>query len=495
MTKMTEEQKELLRDLQGWGGPSEMSAFEAVMWRAEIDPSLRSTTTSVMILDKEPNWERLYAAHMWLVQAVPRFRQRVVEPALGVGPPVWVEDPDFDLDYHLRRVALPAPGSERQLFNLAQSLAMTPFDKARSPWEATVIEGLEGGRAGYVLKLHHSTSDGMGIMQLLSRVFSKQREPSHRPPPPKIDKFGPRPPSARSLATKQLRKSLLSAPAEAAGVASKIVKNIRKLAREPDAAKDSMEYLSSVRKVLGIKPVKGSGLFKRRSLSWRFDGIELPLADLKQAAKATEGTLNDVFLAALIRGFRLYHDEMGVSVSEIPIGFPISLRKEGDPMGGNKFAGSQYAAPLHETDPVALVRNIQRFVRDTRAEPAMDIVIRLMPIITRLPLSAVTALTGEFTRAQDAQISNVPGLPYPVYMAGAEITHIYPFAPVPGCGMMIVLLTHNGRCCIGVNSDRAAVSEPELLMECLEKGIAELVNYGKPAKKTSKTTSTRKSSK
>mgnify|MGYP003146481344 FL=1 len=256
-----------------------------------------------------------------------------------------------------------------------------------------------------------------------------------------------------------------------------------------------MEYLSSVRKVLGIKPVKGSGLFKRRSLSWRFDGIELPLADLKQAAKATEGTLNDVFLAALIRGFRLYHDEMGVSVSEMPIGFPISLRKEGDPMGGNKFAGSQYAAPLHETDPVALVRNIQRFVRDTRAEPAMDIVIRLMPIITRLPLSAVTALTGEFTKAQDAQISNVPGLSYPVYMAGAEITHIYPFAPVPGCGMMIVLLTHNGRCCIGVNSDRAAVSEPELLMECLEKGIAELVNYGKPAKKTSKTTSTRKSSK
>lgn len=160
-------------------------------------------------------------------------------------------------------------------------------------------------------------------------------------------------------------------------------------------------------------------------------------------------------------------------------------------MGGNKFAGSQYAAPLHETDPIALMRNIQRFVRDTRDEPAMDIVIRMMPLITRLPLAAVTAVMGEFTRAQDAQISNVPGLRFPVYMAGAEITHLYPFAPVPGCGMMVVLLTHNGKCCIGVNSDRAAVSEPELLMECLEKGIAEVVALGKPKprRKTSSSSS------
>ncbi len=500
MSKMTKEQKELLEELGGWGGPDEMSAFEAVMWRAEIDPSLRSTTTSVMILDRNPDWNRLYSAHQWLIQAVPRFRQRVVEPALGIGNPVWVEDPDFDLDYHLRRVALPAPGTQRQLFDLAQSLAMAPFDKARSPWEATVIEGLDGGRAAYMLKLHHSTSDGMGVMQLLSRVFSKQREPSNRPPPPRLDKFGPRPPSAQSLTRKQLRKTLLSAPREALGLASSAVKSIRSLARDAEATRQGMEYLASAKKVLGIKPVKGSGLFKRRSLSWRFDGMELPLEDLKAGAKAGGGTLNDAFLAGLIRGFRLYHDEMGVSVAEMPIGFPISLRKEGDPMGGNKFAGSQYAAPLHETDPIALMRNIQRFVRDTRDEPAMDIVIRMMPLITRLPLAAVTAVMGEFTRAQDAQISNVPGLRFPVYMAGAEITHLYPFAPVPGCGMMVVLLTHNGKCCIGVNSDRAAVSEPELLMECLEKGIAEVVALGKPkprrktSSSSSKTVSGRKSS-
>src|SRR5688572_3608346 len=138
---------DLLAELRDWGGPREMSAFDAVMWRAEVDPRLRSTTTSVLILDRTPAWERLLEGHRWVVEAVPRFHQRVVEPAFGIGMPTWVDDPHFDLDYHLRRVRLPEPGSERQLFDLAQTLAMTPFDKSRSPWEATVVEGLEGGRA------------------------------------------------------------------------------------------------------------------------------------------------------------------------------------------------------------------------------------------------------------------------------------------------------------------------------------------------------------
>jgi hypothetical protein len=239
--------------------------------------------------------------------------------------------------------------------------------------------------------------------------------------------------------------------------------------------------MSSARRVLGTRPAPGSGLFKRRSLSWRFDGIEIPLADLKAAAKAAQGSLNDVFLAGLVGGFKRYHDEMGVTLDRMPIGFPISLRTENDPMGGNKFAGSQYAAPLTIDDPVERVRHIQNFVRDTRAEPALDVMIRMMPVVTRLPIAAITAMTADFTAAQDAQISNVPGIPYPVYMAGAEITQFWPFAPVPGCGMMIVMMSHNGRCCIGINSDRAAVTEPELLVECLRAGLDEIVALGAPA--------------
>lgn len=478
MGKAEPMETDLLAELREWGGPAEMSAFEAVMWRAEVDPRLRSTTTSVLFLDQTPDWDRVVAGHRWVTQAVPRFRQRVVDPAFGVGNPVWVEDPDFNLDYHLRRVRLPEPGSERQFFDLAQNLAMTPFDKARSPWEATLVEGLEGGRAGYVLKLHHATSDGLGIIQLLSRVLGKQRDESDRPRPPREERSR-RAPTSTQVARQQLRNSLFALPSEAAGKVSTITRSLGRWLRDPEAAQKGREYLASAKRVLGTKPVPGSGLFKRRSLSWRFDGIEYPLSDFKAASKAVQGSLNDVFLAGLVGGFSRYHQEMGVTLSQMPIGFPISLRTDNDPMGGNKFAGSQYAAPLDIDDPVERVRHIQRFVRDTRAEAALDIMIRMMPVVTRLPLTAITAMTADFTAAQDAQISNVPGIPYPVYMAGAEITHFWPFAPVPGCGMMIVMMSHNGRCCIGINSDRAAVTEPELLIECLRAGLDEIIALGK----------------
>lgn len=469
---------DLLAELQGWGGPDEMSAFEAVMWRAEVDPRLRSTTTSVLFLDSAPDWDRVVAGHRWVTHAVPRFRQRVIEPAFGVGNPTWVEDPDFDLDYHLRRVRLPEPGTERQLFDLAQNLAMTPFDKARSPWEATVIEGLEGGRAGYVLKLHHATSDGLGIIQLLSRVMGKQRDTTNKPSPAVAAKSRRRAPTSVAMASRSLRKGLLSLPSETLGSLSSLGQTVSRWVNDPESVQKARDYLASAKRVLGTKPAQGSGLFKRRSLSWRFDGIELPLADLKAAAKAAHGSLNDVFLAGLVGGFSRYHQELGVSLTQMPIGFPISLRTENDPMGGNKFAGSQYAAPLNIADPVERVRHIQRFVRDTRAEEALDIMIRMMPVITRLPLAAVTAMTADFTSAQDAQISNVPGIQHPVFMGGAEVTQFWPFAPVPGCGMMIVMMSHNGRCCIGINSDRAAVTEPELLLECLRAGLDEIVALG-----------------
>jgi hypothetical protein len=95
-------------------------------------------------------------------------------------------------------------------------------------------------------------------------------------------------------------------------------------------------------------------------------------------------------------------------------------------------------------------------------------------------MSAVTSLMSGFTAAQDAQISNIPGIPHAVYLAGAEVTHYWPFAPAPGCGMMIAMLSHNGRCCIGINSDTAAVTEPELLVACLREGLDEVLALGRP---------------
>ena len=173
-------------DDAAWGGPADMSAWEALMWRAEADPRTRSTGVLLEILDREPDWDRLVAAHDRISQQIPRLRERAVEPLLPLFPPAWSPDPHFDLGYHLQRVRLPEPGTLRQLLDLAQGILARPVDKARPPWEAVLVEGLEDGRAGYLLKLHHSLSDGLGLVQLLSTAAppspattSPHRRPHH----------------------------------------------------------------------------------------------------------------------------------------------------------------------------------------------------------------------------------------------------------------------------------------------------------------------------
>lgn len=467
---------DLLSDLNNWGGKPQMNAAEAVMWHAEVDPRVHSVTTSVFILDREPDWDAFVDAHRWIVNATPRFRQRVVVPVCGMGNPTWVDDPDFCLGYHLRFIRLLTPGSERQLLDLAQTLAKAPFDRTRAPWEATLVLGLDGSRAAYVLKLHHSTSDGMGIIQLLMRVFGKDRDDSDRPQPDRYDSGAARNVTAVELAVRQIGRGFISLPVSAVVLVISVIRLLGTCLCKPNAINQSVKYLSSIKRVLGTKPVSGSELFKQRSLSSRFDVLEISLSQIKEAAKSVDATVNDLYLSALIGGFRLYHERMGTTIKEMPIYFPISIRSEQDPLGGNKFTGSQYAAPVSMADPLKRIRHIQRFVLDLRTEPALDVMIRVMPLVARLPLAAIAALTTSLTVAQDAQISNIPGISHPVYFCGAEVTHFWPFAPVSGCGMIIAMISHNGRCCVGINSDRAAVSDPELLVNCFRQGFQETLN-------------------
>lgn len=466
----------LLEELLHWGGAAEMSAFEAIMWRVEANPMLRSTGTLVFRLDHCPDWPRLVAAHEWVVRAVPRLRQRVIEPALGLGAPTWIDDPEFILDYHLRHIRLPVPGNERQLFDFVQNVAMTPFDKSRAPWEAALVEGLEDGGAAYVFKMHHSTSDGLGLMQLLGRVLSPTPEASGRKLPPLSSRPARRIPKPLDLAVKNVARSVRGLPGAWLDTSGSLLGKARDWIADPRSFSASLDYVVSAQRMLSVKPVSGSLLMRKRSLTWRADAFDFPLASIKAAAKSVEASVNDVLLAGLMGGFRRYHEEMGVTTPErMPISFPVSIRTEADPLGGNRFAGAQHAALIDETDPVKRIRDVQNFVRELKSEPALDSLMRVMPVLTRLPLAVATALTSNMTRATDAQISNVPGISRSMYLAGARVTHMWPFGPVPGCAMMIAMVSYDGRCCLGLNSDRAAVTEPELLVRCLREGIDEML--------------------
>lgn len=187
-------------DGRGWGGPARMRPAEALMWRAEGDLRTRSSGVLVELLDTVPDWDRFLSAHERATRAIPRLRDRVVEPPLPVVEPVWTEDVHFDLGYHVQRTRLPEPGSPRQLLDLAGQLASRPLDPNRPQWEATLVEGLAGGRAGYVLKLHHAMTDRLGIVQLLGLAHSTTARPGGSRLLESVPDTGPREPGATPLA-------------------------------------------------------------------------------------------------------------------------------------------------------------------------------------------------------------------------------------------------------------------------------------------------------
>ena len=453
-----------------WGQAREMNGTEALMWRAEGDPRLRSTITSLELLDTTPDWERFLAAHDWATRLVPRFRQRVVEPALGLGTPTWVVDPDFDLHYHVRRVRLPGDGSQEELLALAEQLAMVPFDKARSPWEVILIEGLAGGQAAYMLKLHHATTDGLGAVQLLGMLHSTSREPTkdkQQVPPPE-----PEPTTPMDLMRGQLVRDVLGAPGRVVSAAGGVA---RGLAGGPAAVGGALKFGGSLRRMLADPETTGSPLLAERSLSWRFLAFDVGFAPLRAASKSVDASLNDAFVAALLGGFRRYHEELGSPIRTMPIAIPISIRKEGDGEGGNAIAAARLAAPVGIVDPGERMQAIGAQVRAARKEPAMAALGIVAPALARLPAPLISQLAGDLTKANDLQASNVPGIRDDRYIAGARIERAYGFGPLPGCATMITLVSHGDLCCIGVNLDPAAVTDVPRFERCLKEGFDEVL--------------------
>src|SRR5580698_8782109 len=166
-------------------GPSdELSPLDYLLHRGESQPATRSAFLNVEILDGPADWGRLRDALDRASRVVIRMRQKVVVPSVPVTPARWVVDPDFDLDYHLRRVALPAPGTLRQLLDLAEVILASPLDLERALWEAVYVEGLDGGRAALLSKFSHAITDGVGGIELFGQVYDTERDAPPRPMPP-----------------------------------------------------------------------------------------------------------------------------------------------------------------------------------------------------------------------------------------------------------------------------------------------------------------------
>src|SRR5689334_18870861 len=371
----------------------ELSPLDYLLHRGEAYPATRSAFLNLEILDRPADWGRLHDALDRASRVVIRMRQKVVVPPLPATPPRWVVDPDFDLDYHLRRVALPAPGTLRQLLDLAEVTLQSPLDTSRALWEAVYVEGLEGGRAALLTKLSHAITDGLGGIALFEQVYDTERDPEPRPMPPVPV---PRDVTGDDLlrdSIRQLPQTTLTAGRRFLGRAAGVA--VRLATQPGPTVSEALGFADSARRMLIPQPAETSPLLRRRSLVSRTIVLELPLADLRTAAKSVEvpgrgtASVNDAYLAALCGGLARYHETLGVPVDAIPLALPVSLRGADDPASGNHFTGVTIAAPVGEPDPAERMRLVRGQVIARRSEPALDVIGRLAPALSLLPDEAL----------------------------------------------------------------------------------------------------------
>ena len=466
--------------MSGPGDPSglssELSAFDLLMHRGEANPRTRSGIMALEILDTTPDWDAFRTRFENASRRAVRLRQKVVVPTLPTAPARWVVDPDFNLDFHVRRVRVPEPGTLREVLDLAEVILQSPLDISRPLWTVTLVEGLAGGGAATLLHLSHAVTDGMGATAMFAEIYDLERNPAAKP-------VAPVPVPQDLSGVDLMREGLGRLPAavarRAAGAVAGGLSVIGRAARNPASALfGAIDYARSGRRVVS-RAAEPSPLLRRRSLSTHTEAVEMRLGDLHRAARAADGSINDAYLAGLCGALRLYHEALGVPIATLPMAVPVNLRADADPAGGNRFAGVNLAAPVGVADPRTRIARIRKQMIARREEAAIDVLGAVAPVLGLLPDAVLEAVSGNVI-ASDVQASNVAFYPGDTYVAGAKVLRQFGIGPLPGVAMMVVLVSRGGFATITVRYDRAAVVEPALFAQCLRQGFDEVLALAGP---------------
>ncbi|SON61520.1 Putative diacylglycerol O-acyltransferase [Mycobacterium simulans] len=460
------------------GLSDELGPVDYLMHRGEANPRTRSGIMAVEILDTTPDWERFRTRFENASRRVLRLRQKVVVPTLPTAAPRWVVDPDFNLDFHVRRVRVSEPGTLREVFDLAEVILQSPLDISRPLWTATLVEGLPDGKAATLLHVSHAVTDGVGGVEMFAEIYDLERDPPPRATPPQPI---PEDLSPNDLMRQGINHLPIAIVGGVLGALSGAVSVAGRAVLDPASTVSGIVgYALSSMRVMN-RAAEPSPLLRRRSLTTRTEAIDIRLADLHKAAKAGGGSINDAYLAGLSGALRRYHEALGVPISTLPMAVPVNLRADADAAGGNRFTGVNLAAPLGTADPVARMKKIRAQMTQRRDEPAMNVIGAMAPVLSVLPTAVLEGISGSVI-GSDVQASNVPVYPGDTFIVGAKILRQYGIGPLPGVAMMVVLISRGGWCTITVRYDRAAVRNDELFAQCLLEGFDEILALaGDPA--------------
>ena len=450
-----------------------MSDAEGLMWRLEKDPHLSSTFANVTVLDRRPDFDQLLRRLERATYAIPRLRQRVQPAPVNLTSPMWVEDPNFDLRYHVRHVSLPKPGTMRQLLDHASLLAGDAFDRTRPLWQFTVVDGLRGGKSALIQKMHHTIVDGEGGVQLSLQFLDFERDAPELPAlDPDLIAAAEEKAAAEAVPVDLLRELLnggLRVPVT-------LLKQVKDLLADPtgipEAGSNAADTVRGVLQQLGETDGARSPLWTARSLQRQMEVLRVPFDATRKAAKRLDGTLNTAFLTAAADAAGRYHREMGSPVDELRSSMAISTRTADS--GANAFSLARMLVPTGDMPIAERFTRIQALAHEARDAGTTGSVDALAAVAATLPTSVITRLARQQAQTVDFATSNVRGAPVPLYLAGAQILENYPVGPLLGVAYNLTLLSYSGSLDMGVNIDTQAVTDPALLRRCLEQAFAEL---------------------
>jgi diacylglycerol O-acyltransferase / wax synthase len=413
------------------------------------------------------------------IHRIPRYRQRLAHTPL-LDQPVWIDDPSFNLAYHVRHTHLPKPGDDRQLRRLAGRLMSQELDRGKPLWEMWVVEGLEDDRFAIVTKAHHCMIDGVGSVELTGSVMRPTPDPDpalDEPPPPWLPRQAPSP---MQLLAAELAHRAAAPLKAAAAVGRGLASPWKSLAAAREVASGIVEALGT-----GFTPASPTPLNVPTGPHRRFDWTSCDLAVLKDVRTRHGGTVNDVVLSVLAGALSRFFHHRGVDVGGIDfrVMVPVNVRTEATQRDfGNRVAMMVVQLPLAERDPLLrlerVVAETQRAKRSKQAAGMQSLEDLSDATFTTL-FSDFARLTASLSRPYNLVVTNVPGPSFPVYVCGARMIACYPLVPLfSNQALGVAIFSYAGRLYFGFNADWDVLPDLHDLVDGVEREIGLL---GAPA--------------
>jgi diacylglycerol O-acyltransferase / wax synthase len=425
-----------------------------------------------------PPYEELVERIRSKLPLVPRYRQRVRFVPMDLRRPFWVDDPHFNLEYHVRHSALPPPGGKAELCRLMGRVMSQELDRNRPLWEAWVVEGLDGGRWAVVSKLHHCMVDGVAGVDLMSVVLDLAPEP----PPPVADDWEPEPqPSALRLAVDGAINIVASPRDQLRAAWTALHAPRRALARGWTIASGLLSYGSALRPTPPTSLDGTIGPHRR----WTYAGATL--ADVRTIRHAFGGTVNDVVLAAVTSGFRDLVLARGEDPDQVALRtlVPVSVRDEsGDGVYDNQVSAIFLDLPIHVEDPLerlAAVHEEMDRLKGSHEAEAGQALTQLAGAVPPTFIAQGTRLVSRLVarlpqRTMNTVTTNVPGPQFPLYFAGREMLEYLPFVPLgPGVRIGVAILSYNGQLQFAITGDYDTAPDIGVLADGVDAALATLL--------------------